>query len=48
MTVGMTSLPGPVEELELFDNVRVTELIPALGHFPGKLGNFSLCLKPKL
>ena len=40
MTVGMTSLPGPVEEVELFDNVRLVDLIPALGHFPGKLGNF--------
>ena len=37
-TLGMTSFPGPEEEIVFMDNARLVDIYSALGHMTGKLG----------
>ena len=40
MSIVMTNFPGPETPLEFIGGAgKVVELIPAMGHMPGKLGN---------
>ena len=39
MTLAMTNFPGPETALDIMDGTKLVDIIPALGHLPGRLGS---------
>ena len=47
VSIGMTSFPGPEEELPLVNGVKATGIIAAIGHQPGFVGMiYNIWVKP--